>query len=58
MKIGLLGIQLILLVLWYTVATTMPAWVVFLPLIVIGVIIAIMAVVATSVIITGGRGLR
>jgi hypothetical protein len=44
MKIVLFGIQLILLVLWYTVATTMPAWLVFMPMIIIGAVLGVMLV--------------
>ena len=35
MKIGLGVLQIILLVLWYTVLPTAPAWVIFLPLIIV-----------------------
>ena len=40
------ALQIILLVLWYTVLPTLPAWLVFLPLIVSGVALAILLVIA------------
>lgn len=39
MRLGLLPIQLVMLVIWYTVAPSMPAWLVWLPTLIIGVIL-------------------
>lgn len=51
MRIGLVGLQIILLVLWYSVAPAMPAWLVFSPLaIMVAALVAMIVGVVLAVV--------